>query len=205
MTRILLLTRTESLKSHWQRMLPEGYEPLHVEEADALKSCNSGALPGYLMIDEESLSDPHATLSRLCADEGCNILLFHHAPDPLHAEQYLRYHIRGYENAYLSQSTLSSMLHAVSRGSNWFFPALTRRIVSRFAHTADTPSEPALFAKLTQKERLIATLILQGMSNAEIAEHERIALSTVKGHIKHIFEKAEVNDRLALVLKLREA
>jgi DNA-binding NarL/FixJ family response regulator len=205
MPRIILLTRHESLKQHWKRMLPETYEPLCLEHSETLDYCDTGKGYDGIMIDEESLSDPHAVLARISGRENCPVLLFHHAPDPLHAEQFLRYHIRGYENAYLSKQTLSGMLHAISHGSNWFFPALSRHMLSRFAETVRNNAEPALFERLTQKERVIAKLILRSMSNAEIAEHEGIALSTVKGHVKHIFEKAEVNDRVGLVLKLRGA
>ena len=46
-------------------------------------------------------------------------------------------------------------------------------------------------------------MIADGLSNKEIAQRGKIALSTVKGHIHHIFEKAGVSDRISLVLKFR--
>ena len=56
---------------------------------------------------------------------------------------------------------------------------------------------------LTEKEKDITLMIADGLSNKEIAKEEKIALSTVKGHIQHIFEKAHVTDRISLALKFK--
>jgi len=46
-------------------------------------------------------------------------------------------------------------------------------------------------------------MIANGLSNKEIALKKKIALSTVKGHIGRIFEKAGVTDRVSLALKFK--
>jgi DNA-binding NarL/FixJ family response regulator len=46
-------------------------------------------------------------------------------------------------------------------------------------------------------------MVADGLSNKEIAQREKIAISTVKGHISHIFEKTGVSDRISLALKLQ--
>jgi DNA-binding NarL/FixJ family response regulator len=46
-------------------------------------------------------------------------------------------------------------------------------------------------------------MVAEGLSNKEIAQREKIALSTVKSHIHNIFEKANVTDRISLVLKFK--
>ena len=56
---------------------------------------------------------------------------------------------------------------------------------------------------LTPKEKEIALMIADGLSNKEIVQKEKIALSTVKGHIQKIFEKAGVSDRVSLALKFK--
>lgn len=54
---------------------------------------------------------------------------------------------------------------------------------------------------LTQREAEIARLILQGLTNGEIAEELCIAESTVKKHVSHIFEKLDVSRRSELFRK----
>jgi DNA-binding NarL/FixJ family response regulator len=57
---------------------------------------------------------------------------------------------------------------------------------------------------LTQREREILKLIVDGKSNKEISAILRITVRTVKAHIGHIFQKLGVYDRTqAAVLALR--
>lgn len=55
---------------------------------------------------------------------------------------------------------------------------------------------------LTEREKTITHLVLQGLSTAEIASTELIASQTVQQHLKHIFEKTGVNSRRELVGKI---
>jgi two-component system, NarL family, response regulator LiaR len=48
---------------------------------------------------------------------------------------------------------------------------------------------------LTGREREILSLMVRGMTNAEIAEHLTVSLWTVKKHISNIFAKLETNSR----------
>lgn len=61
----------------------------------------------------------------------------------------------------------------------------------------------SLFSQLSPREREITLLISQGMTNAKIAERLFISVSTVKSHIKHVFEKANVSNRTSLVATMR--
>lgn len=54
---------------------------------------------------------------------------------------------------------------------------------------------------LTRREEEVATLAIQGMSNAEIARRLFVAEQTVKDHLKEIFGKAGVKKRSALAAK----
>lgn len=53
--------------------------------------------------------------------------------------------------------------------------------------------------RLTVREREVLELIYQGSSNADIAEKLFISLSTVKTHVKNIFEKTGATSRMELV------
>ena len=58
-------------------------------------------------------------------------------------------------------------------------------------------------SNLTIKEKEIALMVADGLSNKDIAALKKNALSTVKGHIKNIFLKAGVTDRISLALKFK--
>jgi LuxR family maltose regulon positive regulatory protein len=57
---------------------------------------------------------------------------------------------------------------------------------------------------LSQRELEVLRLIAQGLSNREISERLFLALSTVKGHSRIIFEKLEVHNRTEAVARARE-
>jgi DNA-binding NarL/FixJ family response regulator len=56
---------------------------------------------------------------------------------------------------------------------------------------------------LTSREREVLHLVAQGLSNAEIGERLRIAVDTVKSHLRHIYTKSGVANRTRLVLAAR--
>lgn len=59
-----------------------------------------------------------------------------------------------------------------------------------------TPSWP----RLTPREREIAGLVAQGMRYSEVARKLEISEQTVKNHVRHVFDKLEVANRLQLAL-----
>jgi DNA-binding NarL/FixJ family response regulator len=54
----------------------------------------------------------------------------------------------------------------------------------------------------TRRQQDVVELVLQGMSNREIARHLKIEVDTVKVHLREIFLKLNVHRRAALVAKL---
>lgn len=57
---------------------------------------------------------------------------------------------------------------------------------------------------LTEREKEIAKLVWEDLSNKEIGQQLSIAESTVENHLSNIYEKLEVSSRISLVKKLLE-
>jgi len=55
---------------------------------------------------------------------------------------------------------------------------------------------------LTNRERAIYSSVLQGLSDKEIADTCGISLTTVRTHLKHVYEKTGVSSRTQLLAKL---
>jgi len=69
------------------------------------------------------------------------------------------------------------------------------------AMTADAvPAGPRVDAILTPRQRDVFELIVQGMSNKEIARNLQLAEGTVKIHIKALFAKLGVRRRAAVAV-----
>jgi DNA-binding CsgD family transcriptional regulator len=59
-------------------------------------------------------------------------------------------------------------------------------------------------AGLTQREREVAFLVADGLRSSEVAARLGIASQTVKSHLKTIFEKLAVRNRVELSKRLGE-
>jgi len=100
---------------------------------------------------------------------------------------------------------LLSAIRAVASGDAVVAPALTRRLIERYAHllpsdprTPDAP-DPRL-AALTEREREVLQAIGVGWSNGEIADGFHLAESTVKTHVGRILAKIGARDRVQAVI-----
>ncbi|TNB81820.1 helix-turn-helix transcriptional regulator [Pseudomonas sp. Fig-3] len=67
---------------------------------------------------------------------------------------------------------------------------------------ANLPPQDDSFSSLTPKERQIALLLRQGVSNKELARELDVGLPTVKTHLINLFRKTGVSNRTELVSSL---
>lgn len=58
--------------------------------------------------------------------------------------------------------------------------------------------------KITSRELAILKLLKKGFSNERISKETGITVNTVKFHLKKIFKKLDVNNRLQALNKLNE-
>lgn len=96
---------------------------------------------------------------------------------------------------------LIDAIHALARGDALLAPAVTRRVIERFAHpeTAPTADAPQL-ASLTERERETLMLLARGHSNAEIAAALHVGEATVKTHVSNVLVKLGIRDRIHAVI-----
>ncbi|MFC7529650.1 response regulator [Actinoplanes sp. GCM10030250] len=96
---------------------------------------------------------------------------------------------------------LAASVRLVGTGDALLAPSITRRLVQRFAATADEP--PAVhrdLTALTPREREVLALLGRGLSNTELAETLTLSEATVKTHVARIFAKLELRDRAQAVV-----
>ncbi len=68
---------------------------------------------------------------------------------------------------------------------------------------SSSPVQP-LIEPLSERELEVLRLIAQGLSNQEIGKQLFLALDTVKGHNRHIFDKLQVQRRTEAIARARE-
>jgi DNA-binding NarL/FixJ family response regulator len=111
---------------------------------------------------------------------------------------------------------LVEAIKAVAEGTAWLDPSIARLVLGRF-QGVNNINEPAPQASatgagvnadkcpLTAREMEVLKLIVEGLSNAEIAETLVITKATAKAHVHSLLQKLCVDDRTqAAVLAMRQ-
>lgn len=93
---------------------------------------------------------------------------------------------------------LLAAVRIVADGEAMLSPAVTRRLIDRFAAGNLDAREPdtTRLAGLTPRERDVLLCIASGQSNAEIGTHLGISTGTVKVHVNALLAKLGVRDRV---------
>jgi DNA-binding NarL/FixJ family response regulator len=107
-------------------------------------------------------------------------------------------------------SELVNAIRVVAAGDAVVAPAVTRRLLDRFAHRlpgADQGRQPAqgVPQALTEREAAVLKLVARGLSNTEIAAELVVSEATVKTHVHHLLSKLGLRDRVQLVVFAYEA
>jgi DNA-binding NarL/FixJ family response regulator len=100
----------------------------------------------------------------------------------------------------VSPEQLIASVRLVNVGDALLAPAITRRLVARFARTARHEAAHRDLSELTPRELEILTLLGGGLSNTELAARLGVAEATVKSHVAHIFAKLNLRDRAQAVV-----
>ena len=102
----------------------------------------------------------------------------------------------------VSPEHLANAVRTVRTGDALLAPAITRRLVARFARR-DDDTATALhrdLATLTPRELEVMTLLARGLSNTELATRLHLAEATVKTHVARILGKLGLRDRAQAVV-----
>jgi DNA-binding NarL/FixJ family response regulator len=101
---------------------------------------------------------------------------------------------------------LLAAIRAVACGDAVVAPALTRRLIEKYAHLLpsaadgdDAVPDPRL-AALTSREREVLQAVARGWTNSEIADRLQLAESTVKTHVSRVLAKIDARDRVQAVI-----
>jgi DNA-binding NarL/FixJ family response regulator len=95
---------------------------------------------------------------------------------------------------------LLAAIRVVAAGDALLAPSITRRLIAEFARRPDpTRAAPAVLQGLTDRERVVLTLVAHGLSNAEIAERLVVSPATSKTYVSRLLAKLGARDRAQLV------
>ena len=204
---ILLASSSQDTLARWKQGV-RGFP--HISCVDSLELLRDGLVrikPQVLLLDHDlpGLDSPVgiANLKKL-SPETKIVILTHALSDETEWELF-KAGVRGCCKKDIEPKQLNSVVVAIQQGELWIRRTLTCRLLDELGIIALEKNQikqaaSDLLANLTRREHEIATLVGNGESNKQIAQHLAITERTVKAHLTEIFRKLDVADRLKLAL-----
>jgi DNA-binding NarL/FixJ family response regulator len=155
--------------------------------------------PDVIFVQEEILAQSGANLigELVRAVRHCKVVVTTSSPGEESGLQHVRNGAAGIILKTVDPSLFVKCARRVKEGETW----IPTRQVSRMAKLLEAqPVNPRPVDTLTRREKTIISYLMQGWRNREISTHLSISEQTVKNHLRTIYDKVGVSDRLELVL-----
>jgi NarL family two-component system response regulator LiaR len=160
---------------------------------EAVRRC--GLLnPDVILMDLMMPGTDGVTATRLIHEKypAVHVIALTSFPEDDLVQKALQAGATGYLMKNVSARELADAIRAAHKGKMTLSPEAAQAL----AHAAANKNEGA---ELTDREREVLKLMVEGLNNAEIAERLVVSLSTVKYHISNILSKLQVDNRVAAV------
>ncbi len=100
----------------------------------------------------------------------------------------------------VSPDDLVHAVRGVARGDTMLAPAVTRRLLERFARTPLPGSNAADGSGLGERELEVARLVARGLSNSDIGAQLFLSEATVKTYVSRLLAKLNLRDRVQIAV-----
>ena len=156
--------------------------------------------PQVIFIQEEILAEggPNLISNLLKVTPGCKIV----ATSSSASEELSMRHIRNGASGIILKTVDPQLFvkcaRRVNDGETWVPKKQVTSMAKLLEARPETPPRPV--DTLTHREKTVISYLMQGWRNREISTHLTISEQTVKNHLRTIYDKVGVSDRLELVL-----
>lgn len=164
--------------------------------AEAVKLC-AHHQPDLVLLDLNMPDGtPFATVEQLQARAPqSKIVVFSGYDDEVYVRGLLARGVAGYILKEEAAGTLVAALTAIQAGVRWYSPAITQQLVDMT--TLPTTPRPTF----SDRERELLALLVQGLTDQEIAAQLSLSTSTVRYHLTNLFERLGLASRVALAVE----
>lgn len=148
-----------------------------------------------------SADEEHPSLMlRISAMSDAKVLLLALEREPTDVESWLKEGARGLINPQADSAQLLKAISKVYAGEFWFNRQITSRIFSGLGQAKELSDEQKRIAELTAKERLVVKAVVDGGGKTlrETAKDLEISENTVRNHLRSIYSKLGLANRLEL-------
>jgi DNA-binding NarL/FixJ family response regulator len=211
MTIRVLLVDDQKLLRHGLRMIVEEEEDLEVvgEAADGAEAVQAAVRlkPDVILMDIRmpEVDGVEATRQIVTSHpdgDGPRVVML----TTFDLDEYVLGALRAGASGFLlkdaTPETIIDGIRVAASGAAMLAPSVTRRLIDRFTTRPEIANlvAPEGIDHLTDRERQVMDLVVQGLSNAEIGAELYVGETTVKTHVGRVLMKLGVRDRVQLVV-----
>lgn len=137
---------------------------------------------------------------RINAMSDAKVLLLALEREPSNVEVWQKEGARGLINPQADRAELLNAISKVHAGEFWFNRQITSRIFSSLSQDKELSEEQKRIAELTAKEKLVVKAVVEGGGKVlrETAKDLEISENTVRNHLRSIYSKLGLANRLEL-------
>lgn len=198
--RVLTLDATPLVHSgvlQMLRMFPDIRLVGEAFDLDDALYLSPGCAPDVALVEIADLGPGWAAALRHIARSvpHLRVVVFTAAADPALAREAMRAGAQGFLLKNLLPMALAQAMRSVAAGHQVFAPEVTQAFI------AEEPEDLLEDNALSSREYDVLTLLVDGLSNPEIAARLRLSKATIKFHVSRIFLKLGVSSRAQAIVK----
>jgi NarL family two-component system response regulator LiaR len=167
--------------------------------ADAIKHCGE-FLPDVVLMDMLMPDMDGATATRIIREQFPQVQII--ALTSFKEGELIKNALAAGAIGYLLKDVSADDLVRAIRAAHAGRATLSPEAAQALVETSNLPPVPGL--DLTEREREVLTLMIEGLNNTQIAGRLTVSPSTIKSHVSHVLSKLGVTSRTeAVTLALR--
>lgn len=175
-----------------QALLREGLLLLIEAESDLCAAPPEEADVTILdLADEDALT----TLKQRSRGGKARFVVLTESSEPDELDLVLKAGARGIVVKSAHQASLLQAIRSVSRGLKWLDPEIREKLASP---DSILPKPRERWESLSNRERQVAELVLQGLRYKDVAASLDISNHTVRNHLRNVFAKLRITSRVEL-------
>lgn len=204
--KIILCSTKSDIRERWFAILADqGYSLYQASSMQVLEPLLHRQ-EQYLLLVHQHFTNLQTISTLSKTPETLKIFVLSDSPSPEEGLALLLRGVVGYANTFIAAGRLVEAMKTIKAGRVWFEQEIINRFIQQLnrdnAATAGK-MQGLVFADLTEREKEIALLIAEGMSNQRIGDTLFISERTVKAHLVSIFRKTGAKNRVQLAMMIQ--
>ena len=206
---VVFFTQNGSLNNLWRGYFPEENIKFAHNKKDFYANLNDEV--DIVGVDTNAFKDSLDENIKTIHENFPNIKFLILANEPKFSEgkHLLALGVKGYANSHMRKTHFEDAFETILNGKVWLYPEFIQAMIgeltgSYISSESEKEDQKSDLSEVSSREREIANLSYQGLTNNEISEKTGITLRTVKAHTTSIYSKLNVKDRIGLVLLMKQ-